>query len=391
MRIAGRIDAIDAARGCAMVLVCLSHIRQHFDVSSPTISYLLGVITRIATPTFLLLSGFIAGYLLRGDKPRIGITLIDRGLFLLVVAHLLLGLAHLPEVSLFEWLFARVTITDAIGVALCMAVLFRKFSGGALLALGVSVCVLSWVIGFTGAAQSAWANHLGGLLFNLSSAPNPLVNVALAPYLAVFMLGMALSAHLHGALTSNNQRFLARRLLTIGACGVTAALIGVLAWHASKNSLPDALREPYITDLLRATLDPRRKWPPSPAYLLFYSGIGLLLAGVFFHRRPALFLEPVIRTASTIGRASLMCFVVQDWLLFVVPAAFGFKDVVSTSFWFAYFAATVLTLYVLARLWGEARGNRFLTLGLKRLAGRREKRQRTLIPDHGNDAAPVRH
>jgi uncharacterized membrane protein len=65
-----RIAAVDAARGCAMLMVCLSHIRHHFVASAPALEWALAVVTRIATPTFLLLSGFVVFPCVR-DWPRL--------------------------------------------------------------------------------------------------------------------------------------------------------------------------------------------------------------------------------------------------------------------------------------------------------------------------------
>lgn len=374
MKATGRIDAIDAARGCAMVMVCLSHVRFHFDPDS-ALYELLTTVTRIATPTFLLLSGFVAAYLLRGDKSgRVGVILADRGLFLLLVAHLLLGLADLDRTTPTQWVFARVSIPDAIGVALCMAVLFRRVSVGGLMAIGVSLCLMSWIVALTWLPQSEWALAAGRVLFNLRGASNWLTDVALLPYLGTFLIGMAMSSHLHHALTVGEHPIIARRLITIGASTMLAAVALVVAWHFGSDSLPGTLREPHVADLLRHTIDPRIKWPPSPAYLLFYGGAGLLMAGIFFAGKPAAIVGPIVRITSTIGRASLMCFVLQDWLLFVVPKIFGFRDVISVTFWLAYVSFVLVALYVAALFWGSIRGNRFFTVGLRALYRRREER-----------------
>jgi uncharacterized membrane protein len=388
----GRIDAIDAARGCAMVLVCLSHTKRYFEHSAPLFYDALTWLTLTATPTFLLLSGFIAAYVLRGDdQRRIAITLVDRGLFLLLVAHVLLGLEDLPRTSLFEWLFVRVTITDAIGVALCLAVLFRHASAGMLFAVGASLCASSWLIGMTLAVESVWANHLGSLLFGMRSAPRSLVVVPLLPYIGVFLIGMGLSTWLKDEIAAGDERVLARRLLIVGSTAATAVVAAALAWHEFKELLPPALSEPHVTELLRSTINPATKWPPGPGYLLFYGGGGLLMAGWFFYGRPRWLVSRIVEKASVLGRASLMCFVVQDWLLFVTPAAFGFSELQSPVFWMTYFGACVLSLYVLAGAWGRVQGNRFLTIGLKRLVlGPQKKRSARVASDPSDPAAARR-
>src|SRR6185295_1076090 len=124
-----RIVAIDAARGCAMVLVCISHVAVYLS-AAPDLQWFLLMVARVATPTFLLLSGFVIAHLLQpGANRHVSVMLVDRGLFLLVVAHALLGLWMLPELGVLHWAFARTGITDAIGVALLSAVLLRALNG----------------------------------------------------------------------------------------------------------------------------------------------------------------------------------------------------------------------------------------------------------------------
>src|SRR5262245_29948771 len=101
-----------------MVLVCLSHIKQHFVVSVPELHGFLVTTTRIATPTFLLLSGFVISHLLRSERRNsVPVMLIDRGLFLLIVAHAVLGLGDLDKLGTAGWFLDRVEITDAVGIA----------------------------------------------------------------------------------------------------------------------------------------------------------------------------------------------------------------------------------------------------------------------------------
>lgn len=375
IRVKQRIAAVDAARGCAMLLVCLSHIKQHFVESAPALYSVLLLTTRIATPTFLLLSGFVIGHLLRGNaRGQVGWLLVDRGLFLVLVAHFTLGLNELRDLSVFEWAFGRVMITDVIGIALCVAVLIRGASAAALFAAGICLYLLSWVIAMTLQVSSEPMRLLGSVLFHLHSAPNRLVDIALLPYLGVFLVGMGLSAYCREALQNRHSARLARRLATIGLLAIAGVLAGIAAWHFGKDSLPQWLYEPHEVSLLRASLHPGYKAPPSPAYLLLYGGVGLLLTALFFSSRPRSLLAGIADKAATIGRASLLCFIAQDWLLFLIPQIFGFANVTSVAFWFGYFALCVLMLFYASRQWIRIDGNRFFTIGLKHLVRRRQAR-----------------
>jgi hypothetical protein len=231
--------------------------------------------------------------------------------------------------------------------------------------------VLWWLLGLVWDPQTPWAVVAGRLLFNVQTQSTWLSDTSILPYFGTFLLGMALSVHLHDKIRRAQDDAIGRRLLTIGASAIAIALLGVLAWHLAKHSLPAFLEEPHMATLLRQTLDPRHKWPPSPAYLLFYGGTGLLMAGIYFLGKPSKLISPLVRHASVIGRASLMCFVLQDWLLLLLPRLLGFAEIRSTAFWFAYVLGVIGALYFAATLWGRVHGNRFFTIGLRALYRRR--------------------
>jgi len=179
-----------------------------------------------------------------------------------------------------------------------------------------------------------------------------------------------LSSYGRDALVNGDSRWLARRFAVIGACGMALSIVGIIAWHYGKHSLPEAWREPHVASLLRATLHPGYKAPPSPAYLLFYAGAGLLMTALFFYGRPR-WLASITGKAAVIGKASLLCFIAQDWLLFLIPQQLGFQHFTSVPFWFGYLALVVLVVFFLSGQWIRLDGNRFFTVGLKRLMRRR--------------------
>jgi hypothetical protein len=164
---------------------------------------------------------------------------------------------------------------------------------------------------------------------------------------------------------------MARRLLVYGVTAVSSALIGALTWHLGKDVAAALLNDPDATTHVRAFLNPRGKRPPSPAYLAFYGGLSLVVLAAFFHGKPAGLVRPIVRVTSVIGRASLMCFIVQDWLFFAFPRAARFDGIQSVGFWLIYLGAATVTLHALSQLWGHLQGNRFLTVGLKALTRRR--------------------
>lgn len=353
-----------------MLLACLSHAKEHLGSGSFWYHW-LAYPTRLATPTFLLLSGFIIGHLVRADtRGNVRLILLDRGLFLLIPIHLLFGLWDLPQVGLLQWMFGRGYITDVFGIALLAAVPLRAASTFTLASLGTALCLGSWVAAATLHERSEWVHRLGVLLFDVRVAGELGTSAPLVPYLGVFLIGMALSLHVRPMLLANAHRDLARRLAFLGGAAIFIVFGGIAVWHFGHEYLPRVLRAQAVVESLRTTFDPRSKRPPSPAYVLFYGGAALLVLSAFLRYQSQRLLNPIIRTSSIIGRASLMCFVVQDWLLLLMPEVFGFSRIHSAAFWFTYLAACLAILYRFAKWWDDRNGNRFLTIGLRALVRR---------------------
>ena len=236
--------------------MCLSHIKQHVLESAPTLYWFLMTVTRVATPTFLLLSGFVIGYLLRRDsRGHAGITLVDRGLFLLLVGHALMGITKITQhAGVASWLFDRVEITDVIGVALFVAVLLRSVRPEMLIGWGAALCLVSWPCAMLLEPQSDLARMILGPLLHVRSAAGASIEAPIVAYVGVFLIGMGLSGRFHDALLAGAARDVARPLVKIGAISVAIALLGVLLWHSSKGLLPEALRTPPFVDFMRGEI-----------------------------------------------------------------------------------------------------------------------------------------
>ena len=87
----GRIVAIDASRGAAMLFVFLAHFSFVYLMGpAPGQMELVAKASLIACPMFMIISGVTLGYLYRANAnqfQRIQTKLIDRGLFLLTIGH----------------------------------------------------------------------------------------------------------------------------------------------------------------------------------------------------------------------------------------------------------------------------------------------------------------
>jgi hypothetical protein len=294
------------------------------------------------------------------------VTLIDRGLFVLLTGHFLLNLDDLQSVELEQWIFGRVTVTDAIGICLMCAVALYRLRAGVLAILGLALAFLSWPIAMTQTFESPLARYLGAALFDMRSEASAFVDAAVVPYLGVFIVGMALSKASHALLVHGEFRRVAKRLAITGGLALCVVALALMTWFTLKH-LDLTSMDPELSALARKALDPRSKLPPGPAYLLFYGGCGLLMTAWCLLAKPRVLMGPFVEWASTIGRASLMCFILQDWLLKLVPHLFRFDEVASITFWLVYFCGTVAIVHWVASRWDAHRANRFLTLGLKRL------------------------
>jgi uncharacterized membrane protein len=363
-RAQGRLTGIDAARGIAMVLVCASHVRIHFVDSVPWLYFVMTAITRIATPTFLLLSGFVAAYVLSSGRANARATLVDRGLFVLIVGHFLLDWSDLRFTDAAHWIFGRVTVTDAIGICLITAVIMFRLPARVLGAVGAGLCLVAWPIAMLAAPETEIARYVGSALFDLRSEANSMIDAAVVPYMGVFLIGMALSKRSFESIRSGRFERLARELASIGAVAIAVVVAGIVGWMLA-HSLHLTPDDPSTAEILRRTLDPRSKMPPGPAYLLFYGGCGLLIAAACLAGKPRAIVEPIVKWAATIGRASLMSFVVQDWFFRFIPSVVGYESVTSVAFWLAYLVVVVLIIHRTAAAWDSLGANRFLTVGMR--------------------------
>jgi hypothetical protein len=111
---------------------------------------------------------------------------------------------------------------------------------------------------------------------------------------------------------------------------------------------------------LLAAGDIRQKNPPGLAYLLFYGGTGLCLAGVLMREAiPAFFRGPVY-AAATIGQASFVSYISQQWIITFIPIFFGFDAWFSAPSSLAYLVLACTAMFLVARWWGRVGGNQFL-------------------------------
>lgn len=361
---------MDALRGAAIVAVCISHSSQlvvgtwHSAMGEALLR--LGM---IATPTFLLLSGVVCGYLSRvvpeSDR-QFRWRFIDRGLFLLLIAHPVLSLTHAVAMAATSLTFDNFYITDAVGVALIVGALAaRRVTPRNMFMLGLLLFLGAWFISSSVSPQRDSLRLLTRLLFGLheESDDDEGYIVPLVPYVGVFLIGIAAGIiysqrRTHGVAQSQIGRFC---VLTGLTCMAVAAGMKV-AWLMARPHLPQDWLVPVY-----GLMNPFQKIPPGPAYALAYGGAGILLAGIVCQLSHFGRLQSLISALAVIGRASLVTFIAQYWLYYFPTRALGVSNI--PGLWFIAMPASLGLLWMLAFFWDRRGYNRFITLGLRRLGG----------------------
>ena len=353
-----RVGAIDAARGLAMVFVCLSHFGLEYfrRLDEPSIAKALYMVGMIGSPTFMLISGVMLGLLYemrRGRFTQHRILLADRALFMLTVGHCLIMVANAPRLESLSETLQRGFITDALAVALLLGpTLVVNTSRRERALLAVSLFAGAWLLAIRWMPTNALDEVVRYLL--VGSYPNDLPhNFPLLPWLAVYLGASVLGQWIGEQLARGQRLKVERSLLAWGVAAVTFVMVYKLAqWSLPMPSSP----------LLTVLGSPWKKLPPSPAYLLFYGGLGLVMvAGTLIAERRKL-LQPLFKWAALLGRASLLVFILQFYVYYGLLLSLNLPY---TPFWPLVFVASLAGITGLAKVWDDGANNRYLTVGLR--------------------------
>lgn len=368
-----RLDALDAARGVAMLGVCASHFGDSILRREPGLGTFLKVTSMFASPAFILVSGCLAGYLLanrRDDLAGLRIRLTDRGLFLLTMAHVITALAYYLTGRHFGDAVAKDYLTDAIGVSLIAgAAIVPRTSARTRLAIAGVLYVVGWTIVLNWHPSGNLMGRSKGILIGDEELSSERADFPVVLWFAVYLLGTTLGTRLAAQRTSAAREALGRRLLWVGPAAIAVAfvvkgaywLVRPVAWPDGE-SMPVRWREAY--DLTT----PFFKFPPGPTYLLAYGGIALVLLGGLLVAVERGWWTRLAGAFAVVGRASLFVFLAQWYVyLLLVPLL----PVKSHLMQIPYFALTVAVLWIAAWAWGRVGGNRFITVGLRSFAERR--------------------
>ena len=367
-----RLLPVDAVRGIAMFFIGVSHISFYLINDSGALASNLRAIGYIATPNFLLMSGLACGYQLAAT-PTAGTALriLDRGLFVFLVGHLLVAgslVYMVPPGTAFE----HIVITDSIGVLLCMAPLLRRAAAQRLLWIGAAVYLASTTLALSWHPVSNAQILLGALLLSINDGGMPDIGwvTPTLPYMGIFLFGVGL-----GKLISQCRRAghteaesLSLRLATAGTAAVVLAVALNVTRHYVKPWLMSHFTAKNWADMLLTTMNIRHDSPPTLGYALFYGGIGVALVGylgLLSQREPISAPVRVLRLAAVIGQASFASYVLQQWLIDFIPIWVGFDSWLTPATAPLYLIINTVIMYWVAAVWVRHKANRFMTFGLQ--------------------------
>jgi hypothetical protein len=347
-----------------MMFVCLSHFGLEYfrRLDEPAIAGALYMVGMVGTPTFMLISGIMLGLLYETKRTRFDehrMLLADRALFMLTAGHVLIMVASAPRPDSLIVTLQRGFITDVLAVALLLGpgLVSRVGRRGRLLMAAV-LFAGGWLLALQWAPDNSLDRIVRYLLVGSYPGDSP-HNFPLLHWLAVFIAASVLGQWMGERLATGRQRSVERALLLAGGLAVSSVVLFKLGqWTLSIQSAP----------ILVVLGSPWKKLPPSPAYLLFYGGLALLLlaSALILERRR--FAQRAFAWASLLGRTSLFVFIVQFYVYYVLLLSLNLPY---TPFWPLLFVASLAGITLLAKVWDDGAMNRHLSVGLPHLRGTR--------------------
>jgi hypothetical protein len=368
-----------------MLLVFASHfLEAYYDPFPLTRPHAFQLVTRIATPSFVLISGVTLAVLFARSRGGFAATrdrLVDRGLFLILVGHPLFMVANRYMESSWADAIRVVFITDTIGAAVIVGALVIARAGPRTrLLLGLGLLLAAWTTAL------AWNPPIPSTLWRVKDLlvgdgrePWLSYNFPPIPWLGLYFVASAAGGYLARAHELGHDRTTALplRLALVGAAAVAAALLLHLGTRALGGTAAFA---GHVTTLALLG-SPTHKLPPSPAYILCYGGLALLMFAALLLVQRARLGRAFTNWVVLFGKNSLSAFLFQFYVYYLAVRVMPRPPEALLP---VYFLATLILIRVSVKAWQRHDGNRLLTVGYPALM--RRLRQRAGAP---GDATPV--
>jgi uncharacterized membrane protein len=315
-----RIEQIDALRGTAMLFVLMAHclaVVFRYDYNYSNIVSLLEKIFMIASPSFILISGIVMGLrfkLRETDFFNLRSHMIDRGLYLLTIVHLLIGITHYFYFGGLAGATNWVMITDAVGVGvIAAAILLPKLR---LMGRVVLACILfgiSWsLMGVH--LQNRGIEILKETVFGSTDNRHLIYGFYIAPWVSFFFIGTCFGERIGSLLALKKDKQLQSFLLRAGLIFILSAVfVKTIYLFAKFYGFA-----PVENHLLYMLSTPFQKYPPGPVYFIFFSGFTLLMLYSLFIWQKNVVIKGYSRFISVLGRNSLFVFVLQFFVYYIL-------------------------------------------------------------------------
>lgn len=185
-----RLETIDAARGLAVAIMALDHVREYFGsgdpldlgVASPAL-FATRWITHLCAPMFFLLTG-VSAYLRCKEKGARDTSayLLKRGLLLILIE--ITWMRCLAYQFNFDYQVTGLLVLWALGCAMLVLSVAVRFDGRVCLALGLGLAIGSHPLASASPAWLSWlfspaASTLGKYQLFMAYPPVPWAGIAL--------------------------------------------------------------------------------------------------------------------------------------------------------------------------------------------------------------------
>jgi len=353
-----RLLFVDAARGVAMLFVLLSHFNTVYfhGLHETTLPALVARITMVASPTFMIISGSLLGFLFATRPSRVAALkarLTDRGLFLLTVGHILITVAHVIYRGSVRWVF----ITDAVGFSMIAgAYLIDKVTARRRLALAAVLYLASWVVLGIWNPDPLTVRFIKQALVGPHAASLYEYNFPLLPWFSLYLASTVIGERLGQLFVAGDRRGMSQLLarLSVGGIGLAIALRG---FFEIGKALVGYGRLTHVAGLL---VSAQQKVPPGPIYVMFYGGLGVaILAGLHALECRRAFVRG-LRAASLVGQSSLFIFIAQYYVYFGLMPRLHLGV---SAFWPVYFLISVAFIGLATYAYHRLDGGKFITVG----------------------------
>ena len=369
-----RLFALDAARGIAMLLVCTAHF---IDIYYPDgiqsenlLVNSLYLLCRIATPTFVIVSGILVGYFSKINPQgfaQLRLHLFDRALFLATAGHILMA-ASLATRSGFAKALSSGYVTDMLAFCVIGGLFVFRYTltSSTRLRLGIMLYLIGW------AGWSFWHpdNPMLITLRAIMLGPDEngplIVGFPLLPWFGVYLIATFIGNWL-GKFERSNLPLAAKALaklsgIVLGTAVFTKVFLFVLRNYGVIDMTSSSVYLPLVS---------YQKYPPGPFYILIFASAALLLLSGLLSLSRAKETNMYLNIAEQIGRNSFSIYVIQ---FFIYYTAFYF---LMTQIYVPTFPIAILfhfsSLFCIALLsmaFSRFKLNRALTIGLPAMVRR---------------------